>query len=684
MADGPFHFLVFVKRLQDMGKLMQRSGGGLLVQCPAHDDRSPSMSVTYKADGDQRILVNCKAGCTAEQICKAMGGKLSMLFAGRFDGTTGMQKQTPRGNAIPRPVVAPIPDAPKLNLTLQATYTYRDPEGVVVSLVERYLDLDTHKKTFTQRKPDGTPGIKGVKRWLYRISDWKGKQTLSLAEGEKCVEALWAIGIPATCNLGGSSGWLDEYADQAVAQGVTRAIIFVDNDEPGRKWAAAVAASFFARSAITEVKIVELSGLAVGEDVFDYLATHPREDLIREVRATPAAERPEPEAEVDADPWIDSMDLEEGDITYIIDKMIPSGMLGAIGGRDKRGKSFLGLEVAKSILTETNLFGAEEFPYVPDTEGRTKVYMALLDDPERLVRARLKAMGILGHPEMKVTTARRMDAWMKGREDDLEGAHLEFVKMLSQRIIESRPRFVLIDALYLFVPGGKQGIDQGNSAGAMMPIVQEFNRIAEETGATVALVVHNNKADSDLFGSQVIRNMMKWIVVLALPKKFDKDKQGARTTPDRILQLDKLKSGASNEWGLRIVGTADPNRIQWDVVPIEELEAKEGKKKKSQMQEEWIEWVRFYLAAGAKTFQDVREAAYEAGYKKVREWNIPELRERAGIELSHPKPNEPWYWRLREEVPSGSEREAVQAEPERQGGLEGVERDREGAAHEAA
>lgn len=686
MADGPFHYLVFVKRLQEMGKLMQRSGGGLLVQCPAHDDRSPSMSLTYKADGDQRILVNCKAGCTAEDICKAMGLKVSALFAGRLDGTQGMLKQTPRGIVKQRqeaPAVAPIPPR---DLEFQVEYKYTDPDGNLVSIVKRYLDRSTGKKTFNQFKADGTPGIKDVKRWLFRIADWTGKQAVAIAEGEKCVQALWAVGIPATTNLGGSSGWLDEYADQMVAQGVQRAVVFVDNDEPGRKWAKAVVASLFKRDEITQVKVIALPGLAEGEDVFDYLARGGTKiDLLKVIRDTPPenppANEPVVEEVTEANLWIRPSELEEGDITYIIDKMVPMGMLGAISGRAGRGKSFLGLEIAKSILTATDLFGVEDFKYVPDAEERTKVYLALFDDPERLVRARLAAMGILDHPDLTVTTEKKFMRFIEQEQaKGSETAHLDFVRMLTNSIIESRPRFVLIDALYLFVPGGGQS-DKGNSAGAMMPIMQEFNRVANETGATVALVVHNNKADADLFGSQVIGNMMKWVLGLSLPKKFEKDKSGARTTPDRILQLSKIKSGAANEWGLRIVGTADPNRIEWDVVPIEELEASDKKKKKKKSIEQFVEWVRFYLEPGAQTAADVREAAHEAGFTKWREVNTPDVREQAGVVTSKGKnPGEPWYWRLREEGSSDSEREAIPGEPTRQGNLEGVAGDGEGAA----
>ena len=41
-----------------------------IARCPAHDDRTPSLSV--RATGD-RILIYCFAGCPAEQILTAVG-----------------------------------------------------------------------------------------------------------------------------------------------------------------------------------------------------------------------------------------------------------------------------------------------------------------------------------------------------------------------------------------------------------------------------------------------------------------------------------------------------------------------------------------------------------------------------------------------------------------------------------
>ena len=56
----------------------RRSGAGWIGRCPAHEDRSPSLSIREGDDG--RVLLHCFAGCSIESICEAVGLKVSYLF----------------------------------------------------------------------------------------------------------------------------------------------------------------------------------------------------------------------------------------------------------------------------------------------------------------------------------------------------------------------------------------------------------------------------------------------------------------------------------------------------------------------------------------------------------------------------------------------------------------------------
>ena len=50
------------------------------ARCPAHDDRSPSLSI---AEGKHAILVHCFGGCSLEQICRSLGLSVADLFDSR-------------------------------------------------------------------------------------------------------------------------------------------------------------------------------------------------------------------------------------------------------------------------------------------------------------------------------------------------------------------------------------------------------------------------------------------------------------------------------------------------------------------------------------------------------------------------------------------------------------------------
>lgn len=47
----------------------RKAGGGWTAQCPAHDDRTPSLSIR---DADGTVLVHCHAGCGQERIIGAL------------------------------------------------------------------------------------------------------------------------------------------------------------------------------------------------------------------------------------------------------------------------------------------------------------------------------------------------------------------------------------------------------------------------------------------------------------------------------------------------------------------------------------------------------------------------------------------------------------------------------------
>ena len=83
------------------------NGQGWISRCPAHDDHTPSLSVSVGHTG--QVLLHCHAGCDYPSIVAALG-------------------------------IAPSPPANRREIV--ATYTYRDAAGVEIRQKIRYAPKD--------------------------------------------------------------------------------------------------------------------------------------------------------------------------------------------------------------------------------------------------------------------------------------------------------------------------------------------------------------------------------------------------------------------------------------------------------------------------------------------------------------------------------------------------------------
>lgn len=70
--------------VEGLGGKWQRTGG--MCRCPAHDDRSPSLSVRI---GERRLLFHCFAGCDAREVLRALSNLALLERDGVPDRPTG-------------------------------------------------------------------------------------------------------------------------------------------------------------------------------------------------------------------------------------------------------------------------------------------------------------------------------------------------------------------------------------------------------------------------------------------------------------------------------------------------------------------------------------------------------------------------------------------------------------------
>jgi hypothetical protein len=70
--------------LDRLHRVKQSAPGQWIARCPAHEDRSPSLSIRQLDDG--RVLIHCFAGCEPGDVLAAVGLTLSDLFPARLPG----------------------------------------------------------------------------------------------------------------------------------------------------------------------------------------------------------------------------------------------------------------------------------------------------------------------------------------------------------------------------------------------------------------------------------------------------------------------------------------------------------------------------------------------------------------------------------------------------------------------
>lgn len=238
---------------------------------------------------------------------------------------------------------AKAPKAPEPTKTLEATYVYTSADGqTVLAQVLRFAKSDGGK-TFRQKDATGAWKAPDV-RPLYRLPRVVGSDTVVLVEGEKCVEALEAIGAVATTAMGGASAPLDKTDWRPMAG--RRVVIWPDNDEPGLKYASAVQTHL--QGLGCRVSLVSIPpGSPKGWDAAD-AAPDGAARLISEAVDRLPVEAPAPKAR--GLRFLSLDDLEDmRPPEWLIQGLVPAHSLTAIIAPPASYKSFLAIDWALSV-----------------------------------------------------------------------------------------------------------------------------------------------------------------------------------------------------------------------------------------------------------------------------------------------------------------------------------------------
>ena len=279
-----------------------------MARCPAHDDRTPSLSIALTADG--RALLHCFAGCDAEHVLASVGLSWRDLAPGA--GGDGAAESA----------------APPL-LIQQTDYEIRDEQGRLVA-VHRRKDFSDGSKRFTWLRPgpDGKlqPGLNGLSPAvlpLYGVDQLDVRVPgVVICEGEKCVEALHQIVRNAVGTVCGAHLCPSDDVLRPLLR-FSRVYLWPDSDPPGRQHMLRVGQALV-RLGARDVRVIDWPDAPPGGDAADFVEQHgdqalreleklfavavPWDVWAREVQAQMAAEAraealgAEPEDEAEAAP----------------------------------------------------------------------------------------------------------------------------------------------------------------------------------------------------------------------------------------------------------------------------------------------------------------------------------------------------------------------------------------------
>lgn len=223
--------------------------------CPAHADRTPSLSITL---GKRAILVHCFAGCTNEAVMQGLV-KVGVRISDLFDGKGEVITPTPREEIADRNALRLWRDAAILEGSPAARYlagraitisspdlrflsrTPLGPKGAVrflpamVAAVRNDVGVLALHRTFLDPAGQGIALFNQPKRALgspgsgaVRLAFPRGGR-LGLAEGiETALSVMQLFGIPCWATLGN-----ERFGLVTIPESVRELHLFVDNDAGG-------------------------------------------------------------------------------------------------------------------------------------------------------------------------------------------------------------------------------------------------------------------------------------------------------------------------------------------------------------------------------------------------------------------------------------------------------------------
>jgi putative DNA primase/helicase len=241
------------KIVEALGGTWSRSRG--MCCCPAHDDRTPSLSITL---GKRAILVHCFAGCANEAVMQGLA-KVGVRISDLFDGKGSLVTSRPREEVADRNALrlwrgaAPFAGSPAERYLAGRGIMISSPDlrfhprmplgpkgavrflSALVAAVRNDAGVLALHRTFLDPGSDSLAAFDQPKRALGSLGSgavrlaWPRGGCLGLAEGvESALSAMQLFGTACWATLGN-----ERFGLVTIPESVRELHLFVDNDAGG-------------------------------------------------------------------------------------------------------------------------------------------------------------------------------------------------------------------------------------------------------------------------------------------------------------------------------------------------------------------------------------------------------------------------------------------------------------------
>lgn len=431
------------------------------------------------------------------------------------------QRLDPNGNWLPQRV----PDHGRLT----ATYDYLDEKGTVAYQVCRFewtvdpeVNPKGHDKTFVQRRPDRskkdgwTYKTQGLRALPYRLpellDDLADGRPVFVVEGEKKVDMLRQLGVPATCNHGGAGKWAETLSEHF---GAANIIILPDNDDAGRSHADLVGKRL--TDAGARVRVLDLPGIPPKGGVDDWLpAGGDAEQLydLVDAAAKPFAAAPYA-SRFGAVEWLD-FDAPGQSYEYLIKGVLTKNELSFLLGESQSGKSFIAIDMAMAVARGTDWFGHR-------VRKGGVIYQAgesAAGVRRRRFPAYRRKYDCGQTPLPVVLLEKPVDFY--NSDEDVDAFIEECLHW--KRTFRDPLELIIIDTFNKATPGANE-----NDGKDMGMVLERCDRVRRATGAHVMLVHHLNAGGTKARGhTSLFANVDNVVTVRRCPDRTDDDGRQVR------------------------------------------------------------------------------------------------------------------------------------------------------------